>query len=123
MKISANELRIGNLLQWGDGEITVDLNVLRDFDVYVINGLEPIPLTEEWLIRVGFEKQDSGYKINHPDYCEWYQRDFPVIGELCQSSDKEYLYDTDTDILRINSVHQLQNLIFALTGEELIQKP
>ena len=75
--------------------------------------------TNTILIKFGFEKDDSGVEMNDPDYCDWYQKEFPIIGELCQSSDKSYLFDTETDTLRIKYVHQLQNLYFALCGEEL----
>lgn len=123
------EYRIGNILNYKDkyqsicrGEIT---NVSTDKVVFdhkhpiKHHNLMPIPLTEEWLLKFGFIKDDSGVEMDDPDYCEWYERDFPVIGTLCQSSDKEYLFDMETDTLRIKYVHQLQNLYFALTGEEL----
>jgi hypothetical protein len=60
--------------------------------------------------------------MDDPDYCEWYERKFPTIGTLCQSSSKKYLFDVETDTLRIKYVHQLQNLYFVLTGEELVYK-
>jgi len=84
-----------------------------------IENIKPIPLTEEWLLRFGFEKDDSGVDIFDQDYCEWYQKEFPTIGILCQSSDKSYIFDENSDTLRLKYVHELQNLNFALTGEEL----
>lgn len=83
------------------------------------NFYQPIPLTEEWLLKFGFKKDDSGVEPYHQDYCEWYEREFPVIGTLIQSSDKQYVFDENSDTLRIKYVHQLQNLYYALTGEEL----
>ena len=81
--------------------------------------IKPITLTEEILLKCGFEKDDTGVDMFDPDYAEWYQMEFPVIGILCQSSDKKYLFDENTDTLRIQYLHQLQNLFFDLTGEEL----
>jgi len=73
--------------------------------------IEPIPLTEEMWENLGFKwdnkrcNYDNGKIIytrwNHPDY---------LINE-----------DSDNEI-NIEFVHQLQNLHFALTGEELTIK-
>ena len=118
--IKDSDLRFGNLLEYGDGFISVDINVLRDLKVYLQNGLKPILITEEWLLKAGFEKDDSGVDMFDQDYCEWYQKEFPIIGLICQSSDKSYIFDENTDTLRLKYVHELQNLYFALTGSELV---
>ena len=72
-----------------------------------IDYLEPIPLTQEVLEKCGFE----------------YSKD------LNQSQHKELIWDADheeddslyfTELhLEVKRLHQLQNLYFALTGEEL----
>jgi hypothetical protein len=69
--------------------------------------LKPIPLTEEWLLKFGFDKIDfqfikNGIKL-FPIRDLYYRGNFPI------KSDIKY-------------VHQLQNLFFALTGEELTIK-
>ena len=120
--IKANELRIGNCVKLNNSVTTL---VPRDFQRYcksfgIFEEFEPIELSEEWLLKAGFEKDDTGVDIFDQDYCEWYQREFPVIGILCQSSDKSYIFDENTDTLRLEYVHQLQNLYFALCGEELV---
>jgi len=78
--------------------------------------LQPIELTPEILIKLGFKKDGL-------EGCVWYQKDFPVVGELCTSDERNplgnFLFDTDTDTLRIYYLHQLQNLYFSLTGFEL----
>ena len=119
--IQANELRIGNCVKLNNSDTTL---VPRDFQRYcksfgIFEEFEPIKLSEEWLLKAGFEKDDTGVDIFDQDYCEWYQKEFPVIGILSQSSDKSYIFDENTDTLRLKYVHQLQNLYFALTGEEL----
>lgn len=119
--IQANELRIGNCVKLNNSDTTL---VPRDFQRYcksfgIFEEFEPIKLSEEWLLKAGFEKDDTGVDIFDQDYCEWYQKEFPVIGILCQSSDKSYIFDENTDTLRLKYVHQLQNLYFTLTGEEL----
>ena len=129
MKIK--ELRLGNSILHCDTIVYVSkLSQYDKFHLGVnykakeyeanLHDCKGINLTEEWLLKFGFEKDDSGVEVNDPDYCEWYQKTFPIIGELCQSSDKTYLFDTETDTLRIEYVHQLENLYFALTGNELL---
>lgn len=71
---------------------------------------EPIPLTEEWLLRFGFEKDRSGYRLDD-------------INSL--SFSENYIvcwHDKVLGIKQIEYVHQLQNLYFTLTGEELTIK-
>ena len=123
--IKANELRIGNILY---SNLTERNFICNSEDIYNLamdynaNNANYVELTEEWLLKFGFEKDDTGVDMFDQDYCEWYQIEFPIIGVLCQSSDKSYLFDENTDTLRIKYVHQLQNLYFALTGEELTIK-
>ena len=123
--MKAEELRIGNCILF-DGKIIYvstrqmayisNSNRLKNGDSIAF---QPIPLTEEILLKCGFEKDDSGVEISDQDYCEWYQKEFPIIGVLCQSPDKSYIFDENTDTIRIVSLNQLQNLYFALTGNEL----
>ena len=86
--------------------------------IHVPEELNPIPLTEEILLRCGFEKDDTGVDMYDQDYHEWYQKEFPVIGMLVQNDTKEYLFDENTDTLRIRYLHELQNLLSVL-GKEL----
>lgn len=130
--IKANELRIGNYIKFHnhlEPEKIVTVNV-RFFSSLAggrsleeikpdeeLNGYySPIPLTPELLLKLGFEK--DGY-----EGAVWYQKGFPVIGELC-TSDREhplgnFLFDTNTDTLKIHYLHQLQNLYYSLTGSEM----
>lgn len=119
--IQSNELRIGNLLQ--DKVSKTELKVIelteKNIVTYVIDrsmfplkdgwGIEPIQLTEEWLLNFGFERQPWGLvkggllfkdNIKHP--CE----------ELTLEIGNGFR-------VTAQYVHQLQNIYFALTGEEL----
>ena len=118
--LKANELRIGNLILF-DGKIThantrniayiSNSNRLKNGDSIAF---EPIKLTEEWLLKAGFEKLTSiekGFKSNSYTY----GRGFSFIVHLnngllstnfWQGNEKKFL-------------HQLQNIFFSLTGEEL----
>lgn len=124
--MKATELRIGNTVMSYGKEQKICAADFAVFQMYEAKGelppYVPVELNDEKLLLYGFKKDDSGVEMDDPDYCEWYEKEFPIIGELCQSSDKSYLFDVDTDTIRIKYVHQLQNLYFALTGEELTVK-
>lgn len=101
-----NELRVGNYVTQ-DGEFIqgISSNGIHKFDIEQIS-LEPIPLTEQWLLKFGFKKKQTHYthSINR-GYEFILDSDFT----LC-----------DIDIfVSVKYVHQLQNLYFALTGKEL----
>ncbi len=69
------------------------------------NNISPIPLTEEWLLRFGIEKMHDGNYWNK---------------KLCIRKDRNEFYALyEQGRIYIQHVHQLQNLYFALTGEEL----
>lgn len=75
---------------------------------FYLEAISPIPLTEEWLLKcnakrhVGFNRCISfGYTING----------------------KEYRYFHYDHINKIEYVHQLQNLAFIITGQELAIAP
>lgn len=124
--MKANELRIGNWVQdeddiiqyvyrlWVDGaELSEDENGGDDLD-YTEDEIFGIPLTEEWLLKFGFEKIDGDYYIN--EYIASFEADHPLwFG-------KEGCCQQDTIKDNIKYVHQLQNLYFDLTNKELTRK-
>jgi len=69
---------------------------------------EPIPLTEEWLLKFGFRK------ISNVRYSK------AGFTPLITKGKNEY-YATHVNY-GVKSVHQLQNLYFVLTGKELTIK-
>jgi hypothetical protein len=81
---------------------------------------EPIHLTEEWLLKFGFEKKDVeiGYGIN--DIMVEYELDGYSFTQ--DNTGKWYLLHYNWNTEHFKYVHQLQNLYFALTGEELTIK-
>jgi len=64
--------------------------------------LEPIPLTEEWLLKFGFKKLGGYYMLNEFTFNEG-----------------TFLWNNFCISTSIQHVHSLQNLYFALTGDEL----
>lgn len=116
MKMKANELRIGNYFIY-DNRVNEVLSIYINFGKYritfknenkskLVENCNPIPLTEEWLLRFGFEKVIDGYEFNN------YHIDIEKIRPYFGYSWQDYRTPIDY-------VHQLQNLYFALTGEEL----
>jgi len=77
--------------------------------------LEPIPITGEWLIKLGFEVKKSNYSA--ADIYLKSSVDFNFLIEDARSG-----FNWIAGLYDIESVHQLQNLYFALTGKELTIK-
>jgi hypothetical protein len=109
-----NELRIGNWIKYEGNEIQLTKQKFK-LSVFTL-GLdelhEPIPLTEEWLIKFGLE--DKEFKGTYH---------FVFFDEPLQIY-KSYgiwriMFYRINRIKDLRYVHQLQNLYFALTGTEL----
>ena len=125
--MDARELRIGNLVLDPEGLVSKILSISTesnstDGKYYLENDynghpedLRSIPLTEEWLLKLGFIQNES-----------------KSLTLLCREN--EFIIDPDVEKIEIvvvcqdnedfvqfncSFVHQLQNLYFALTGEEL----
>tara|TARA_R110002124_G_scaffold199603_2_gene366415 strand:+ start:413 stop:733 length:321 start_codon:yes stop_codon:yes gene_type:complete len=104
--MKATELRIGNWVMYSS-KIQVNENKIREC-VDHPDRFAPIPLTEDWLKRFGFEYSDL-----NGDSGLWKIPPFQIYGKYNQ-----FIYEYALDV---NYVHQLQNLYFALTGQELNQ--
>lgn len=147
--MTANELRIGNYVKFPnvtDEEysqieaigITIDERKMafgyNVDEIYDFDDIEPIPLTDELFEQFGFEKKvdlfgkpkntfpldyiftkDGLYihKYTYPENVDVYEFRFPNIDPWIYSP------------VKLEYAHQLQNLYFALKGEELelTQKP
>lgn len=84
--------------------------------------LKPIPLTGNWLIRLGFKKGDDGDLELFP--LKYFKELLRYNGKSAPIFVSDFGDDShyDLPISHIKYVHQLQNLYFALTGEELTVK-
>jgi hypothetical protein len=115
--MKSRELRIGNYFKTDTGSETI---IQASGIAAIENGFlkaEAIPLTEEWLLKFGFQEKDRRQNrfIKNDDfelefqgdkvaYCVWGGEDAPHLTQFFG---------------HCKHVHQLQNLYFALTGEEL----
>jgi len=117
--INPKELRIDNLIKDFTGQIWTVENLNNNFinnspDDY----FSPIELTEEWLTKLGFKngnKEQSNCDLWGHYWIEG-QEEFELSGEegecfFLNTFDRKYKH-----------VHEIQNLFYCLTGEELTIK-
>lgn len=83
--------------------------------------VNPISLTEEWLIRMGFDKIRDG-QMSPDIYGKYYTRVLVTSVIELQHDGLDCRWMEGNTNVPIEFVHQLQNLYFSLTGEELTIK-
>lgn len=121
--INPNELRIGDFVidRYNDC-ICIDeywmevFMAIRDYE-----SLQPIPLTPEILEKCGFDKQEHGSgNFKAVSQCKQIESSYERTS-IDHWNGKTFLTDIDGGTVgeELKSLHQLQNLYFALTGEEL----
>ena len=142
MKIT--ELRIGNIV-WNDysGQMIinaimqskhnsfVDLvkNEILPSGRYSVEDISGIPITEEWLVKMGFKvtKQSDSRLWIKSNAFDWgfviepsYKKGEWFFGhEYYDSEDERYNYKPMWFMYDLRYVHQLQNIYFTLTSQEL----
>ena len=109
--MKVQDLRVGNLV-YRNNNIEVELHIehLRRIN----NGskvFKPIPLTEQRLIEFGFEKREDG------DYNLFKQSEVDIV--LKEDFSSWTCDGINFSVNYIEYVHQLQNLYYSLTGNEL----
>lgn len=130
--IKVSDLRIGNIIhytgkqenEWNDeGDVVVMtigsekieteyVHGLSSFIEPELDGFEPIPLTEDWLLQLGFSR--SLLPFSEGVY------EGPIIDHRVEYNAGSFMYCLWSQHLRnIDHVHQLQNLYHAITGEDL----
>ncbi|NML70045.1 hypothetical protein HHL23_09550 [Chryseobacterium sp. RP-3-3] len=142
--MEANELRIGNYIQLHRNPTDKFMSVHSiksiffynkesgyyysklddDFEVNLDSDVEPVKLTEDWLLKFGFDqmKESTTY--------EWKDGDYRSVQVDLKSNEAEiYLCGYDSvmssqcfPVDHIQYVHEFQNLFFALKGKELTLK-
>jgi hypothetical protein len=145
--MEAEELRIGNWLtvprkkdnEYYDKPVRVGaigkgtFGVIEDGKrlVAIKDDLSPIPLTEEILLKAGFEHYlDYSYELNFLDesntaiHVDFDEDDLTKVARVCIGQEDHRIEKRDRArewvyFKNIDYVHSLQNLYFALTGEEL----
>lgn len=112
--MEAKELRIGNLIEyfypheeeWGTLSVSIE-----DLEDVHKESFRPIPLTEDWLLKMGFSNQNFYWSCIDENF------------EIAELKNNEWIHSINgceyTDGKTFKYVHQLQNLYFALTNTEL----
>ena len=145
--MKATELRIGNYVTDRITKNIIEVDSINelgitlfadiiDEDMFVNNqeeadDIEPIPLTEDWLLKLGFENYEwctdcAFIKFNSSHMMLRYYNDKWHCQKTIVSKDsKGQKMSEAKQIVKkgmIKHVHQLQNLYHALMGEELTTK-
>lgn len=121
--MESKELRIGNILRekhTGDKLVVLELTndrITFDYKTFTTWQAEPIPLTEEILLKCGFVKSENSlffHKETSPVQFVISLNTYTIYFKY------EGLYQPMLEIpSKLKYLHQLQNLYFALTGQEL----
>lgn len=110
--MDAKELMIGNWVLKPNAMDGYNIGMFKVSEFKYLKHFKPIPITEEWLLKMGFEKDGE-------------------LGYRYYLLSKSLAYDLDDNCIRISDswewvkiyhVHQLQNLYFVLIGKELTIK-
>ena len=75
---------------------------------YGLDQIKPIKLTEEWLLKAGYKKQ-NGYGYSN----------YNIYGTILKN-ETGFEFHYYGIIIRLDFVHQLQNLFFSLYCEDLV---
>jgi len=139
--MKVEELRIGNFIYAKTINYHTDaiypISGLTHKGIYVKYGnghtipikINPIPLTEEWLLRLGFEYKEDQQWFSLDVIKEDLEKDIYGLSIISLGtidcipsvwlSNKTNNIGFDISDGKCEYVHQIQNLYFALTGKEL----
>lgn len=129
--IDTRELRIGNWIMFNDynpiqevfmmvSDLSYEFginNPIRIPDSYRQPHYYSIPLDEEWLLKYGFEKS---YRTEDVRSVQYVLKEMTILLHVNPIFGSFHYFGNP--IVLLGYVHQLQNLYFALTGEELTIK-
>jgi len=86
--------------------------------------IEPIPISEDWLVKFGFQKEEMeegeghyySLRLNNSIYC-----DLTLLG-VFENGVWEVVLFPYGKFFRFKYINQVQNIVFELTGKELDNK-
>lgn len=131
--MKAQELRVGNLINVFRHPEDKTMTAMKAMDIALVDGvywteledgfmvniedgISPIPITEDCLLKFGFENKGDGIYYKQQDCCNWGHR--VSISEMGIVFSHGFMNQW-SELTSLDHIHQVQNLIFALTGEEL----
>jgi hypothetical protein len=127
--MKAKDLRIGNWVESDGFELTVtsvygvniDINVCpytgNHNEEYSLKDIKPIPINKEWLKKLGFNNPDRLFELYDINI-----GDEETLSISLHGNNPTWSIEWDNVFLKdreIKYIHQLQNLYFALTDNEL----
>lgn len=114
--MDAKELRIGNFVDRNDDDNKLDKTTkVQYYNISDASDFSPISLSEEWVVKFGFIKQPHDNVFFKGRY---------ELEPLSDGSDGwEFCIEHIQEAPPFQYVHQLQNLYFQLTNEDLIIEP
>lgn len=122
MKLEVKEFRIGNIIKYDNRVFSIHTIAeeyptldTSEFGIGVVdwNNLDPIELTEEWLLKFGFlsNPYDDVYELgSFHVHCD---KTTGVLRLWCEINDR---------VVDLKTVHHLQNFHFSIYEEELTIK-
>ncbi len=119
--MKASELRIGNsIMQDGDFVFVTwwRLELMENDKIEY----KPIPLTEEWLLKLGFDKLENDIPTYFKCFGNLIEDDYEYSFNIYVDSEQNYFITVFGRKIIIKYIHQLQNLYHSLTEEELTIK-
>lgn len=123
--IPANELRIGNWVNkkcYGGTQFLIE-KIDGSYIKWVEDGsaaCEPIPLSPEILEKLGFVEKDRALLERHGFRNFFHKK---AVVQLGTNIIKTWVGKMREPVEHLKSLHQFQNLYFALTDEELNYTP
>ena len=132
--MNANELRIGNYVQRKKQVLKVlnvqwDKTMLNGYTAgnryFKLNDIEPIEISEKWLLKLGFECISDGgdqkrFALKNRDNNYFYAISLDHEEICLERKDIMGYYTLIWNEPYLQYIHQLQNLFFSLRGIELV---
>lgn len=115
--IPVKELRVGNTIFANTGGEVMNVES-SDFEMIEddFGGFEGIPLNEKILLNAGFKIEiEPGFEMM-PKYVS---KAFTLLGGITEDKSIYLVWKNDDVLTNVRNIHQLQNLYFVLTQEEL----
>ena len=125
--MDAAELRIGNYVSLK----VIKTLIIKDYEYFNDAHLyKPIPITDEWLLKFGFEKKvRSDHSLMYSKEGRFTEKMSIVYWNYVATGNDGWLYSLMDEEgkysefgVPLENIHQLQNLYYALTGKELTIK-
>lgn len=134
--INAKELRVGNILMFDETDTVIVTEIYKKKVKFSgvpmaryskieatcgLSDLEPVPITESILLNCGFKKRNEGfYEVFHIETWNNIRTVSTVFKITLDDLDGPIgVFISGNHVVHLRSLHQLQNLYFSLTGQEL----